>query len=336
MAQSTLEIDEVRADDPAAVDAVFEIVNESVRADLPDLPPNCRYQYDMQWLIPPPRAVRRRFLARHGDEPVGVAELDLPRHDNLDKAHVDVRVHPAHRRRGIGRALFAHATAAARADGRTGVLGFSPVAAGPSGFAEAAGVTNRLLDARRRLLLADVDEGTLDRLYAEGVAKSAGYALVHWGATLPEEYVEDLAALDSSFLEETPMGELDYQPERVDAERLRTQQAAFVAWGARRYEAGLVHEATGRLVAWTAIRVTRTVGWHAWQLITLVHPAHRGHRLGLVAKVANLRAMRAAEPAVTTIDTFNAADNSYMIAINEAMGFRFADHWANWQGAIAP
>ncbi|MER7273338.1 GNAT family N-acetyltransferase [Dactylosporangium sp. NPDC000244] len=332
MTPHTLEIVEVRADDPAAVDAAFEIVGESVHADRPDLPPECRYQYDMQWRVPPPREFRHRFLARQGGEPVGAVQLDLPRHENLDKAHVDIHVRPAHRRRGVGRALFAHAAAVARADGRTRVLGFGP--AEPAGFAESCGMTNGLLDARRRLLLADADEAALDRLYAEGRARAAGYRLVHWGDALPEEHVEDLAALDSSFVTETPMGELDYEPERVDAERLRTQHAAFVAWGSRRYEAGLVHEASGRLVAWTAIRVARTVDWHAWQLITLVHPAHRGRRLGIVAKVANLRAMRAAEPAVTTIDTFNAADNSYMIAINEAMGFRLVDHWANWQGPI--
>ncbi|WP_433213641.1 GNAT family N-acetyltransferase [Dactylosporangium sp. CS-047395] len=335
MAQSTLEIVEVSADDPAAVDAAFTIVGASLHADLPDLPPECRYQFDMQFRVPPPRGPRTLLLARDGDEPVGVAQVDLTAHDNFDKAVVDVHVHPAHRRRGVGRALFAQAGAVARADGRTTVLGFSPTGAAPSAFAASLGLTNGLLDARRRLLLADVDQAALDRLEADALARAAGYRLVHWGDTLPDEHVEDLAALDSSFMAETPMGDLVYEPEKVDAARLREQHAAFVAWGSRRYETGLIHEATGRMVAWTAIKVARTVDWHAWQLITLVHPAHRGHRLGLVAKLANLRTMRAAEPGVTVIDTFNAADNSYMIAINEAMGFRFVDLWANWQGPLA-
>ncbi|WP_433055402.1 GNAT family N-acetyltransferase [Dactylosporangium sp. CS-033363] len=335
MAQSTLEIVEVGADDPAAVDAAFAIAGASVGADLPDFPPECRYQYDMQFRVPPTRGPRRYFLARDGAEPVGVVQVDLPRHDNLDKAVIDINVHPDHRRRGIGRALFAHASAAARAEGRTGVFGFSPMTDASSGFAAAYGLTNGLLDARRRLVVADLDEAALDRMYADGLAKAAGYRLVHWGDTLPEEYVEDLAALDSSFLAESPMGELEYEPENVDAARVRAQHAANTAWGWRRYETGLVHEASGRLVAWTAIKAARTIDWHAWQMITLVHPAHRGHRLGIVAKVANLRRMQAGEPAVTVIDTFNAADNSYMIAINEAMGFRFVDLWANWQGALA-
>ncbi|MFI5906167.1 GNAT family N-acetyltransferase [Dactylosporangium sp. NPDC051541] len=334
MSPTTLEIVEVRADDPAAVDAVYDVLVAALRADRPELPPLCRYQYERQFEVPAPATKRSFYLARHGDEPVGVAQLDLPHLDNLDKAHVDLYVRPDARRQGIGRALYTHALVPARADGRTSVLGFSPEGDGPNGFAAAAGLRNGLLDARRRLDLADIDDAALDHMYAEGLVKAAGYRLVQWSNELPEEYVEDLAALDSSFLAETPMGELDYEPEQVDAARLRQLYRAFAAWGARRYECGLVHEATGQLVAWTALRVAKTVDWHCWQLITLVHPAHRGHRLGLVAKVANLRTLRAAEPAVTVIDTFNAADNSYMIAINEAMGFRFRDTWANWQGPM--
>jgi GNAT superfamily N-acetyltransferase len=334
MSPTTLEIVEVQADDPAAIDAVYDVLSAAQRADRAELPPTCRYQHVRQFDVAAPGSVRSTFLARHGDEAVGALQLDLPQLDNLDKAQVDLFVRPGERRRGIGRALYAHAGSVARAAGRTAVLGFSPDADGPSGFATSAGLRNGLLDARRRLDLTDVDEAALERMYADGLAKSAGYRMVQWGNELPEEYLEDLAGLDSSFLTESPMGDLELEPEQVDAEHLRQLYRAFTAWGARRYETGLVHEASGRLVAWTAMRVARTVDWHSWQLITLVHPAHRGRRLGVVAKVANLRALRAAEPAVTTVDTFNAADNSYMITINEAMGFRFRDHWINWQGPL--
>ncbi|MGI5246840.1 GNAT family N-acetyltransferase [Dactylosporangium sp. CA-139066] len=334
MAQSTLEIVEVRADDPAAIDAAYEINEAAQRADVPDFPPECRFLHRATFAVPPPADERHVYLALDGDTPAGTLQLDLPRLDNLDKANVELSVRPEHRRRGIGRALAAHAAGVARAAGRTGWLGFSLDAAAPSAFSAALGLTNGLTDARRRLLLADVDEAAVDRLHAEGLERAAGYSVVQWRNDLPSEYLDDLAALDSSFIAETPMGELAYEPQNVTAERMRRQYEAFAAWGTRRYETGIVHDATGRLVAWTAMRVAKTVDWHAWQLITLVHPAHRGHRLGIVAKVANLRAMRAAEPAVTTIDTFNAASNSFMISINEAMGFRFREYWSNWQGPI--
>lgn len=73
---------------------------------------------------------------------------------------------------------------------------------------------------------------------------------------------------------------------------------------------------------------------HAWQHITIVDPAHRGHRLGMWVKLANLRYTRGEEPALRNIDTWNAATNSHMIAINEALGFRAVEGWAEYQHEI--
>ena len=74
-----------------------------------------------------------------------------------------------------------------------------------------------------------------------------------------------------------------------------------------------------------------TVADHAWQFLTVVDPAHRGHRLGLAVKLANLRYALGHEPALRVIDTWNAAANRHMIAINEALGFRPVDVWSKWQ-----
>jgi GNAT superfamily N-acetyltransferase len=46
-----------------------------------------------------------------------------------------------------------------------------------------------------------------------------------------------------------------------------------------------------------------------------------GHRLGLWIKLADLEPLVREHPEVQAIDTFNADDNRWMIAINEAMGF---------------
>ena len=40
--------------------------------------------------------------------PAGYLGLDLPQLDNTDNATVDMVVHPAYRRRGVGRALHEH------------------------------------------------------------------------------------------------------------------------------------------------------------------------------------------------------------------------------------
>jgi GNAT superfamily N-acetyltransferase len=337
-----LSIVELDADDPAAVDAAFTIGNAAILADLPDFAPACRFEHEARLRLPMPYADRHTFLAFLDGEPVGVSVLDLPVYDNLDKSILDVLVLEQHRRRGVGRALYEHAVAFGRARGRTSIMGFSVITdrdGAPIGasapFAAAVGQENKLLDVRRRLDLAGADDAELARLLAESRPKAAGYSVVQWGSAPPEELLDDLALLDSSFLDEAPKGDLDYEPEKVDADRLRRTYTTRASYGGRPYETGVIHEASGRLVAWSALRVARTVDWHAWQLITLVHPAHRGHRLGVISKVVNLQTLREHEPAVRMIDTFNAEVNAHMIAINEAMGFRAVDRWANWQASVA-
>ena len=64
---------------------------------------------------------------------------------------------------------------------------------------------------------------------------------------------------------------------------------------------------------------------------TLVAPAHRGRRLGLRIKIANLDLLLREHPRVHAIDTYNAAENRYMIAINEALGFVPACRVGAWE-----
>ena len=85
------------------------------------------------------------------------------------------------------------------------------------------------------------------------------------------------------------------------------------------------------MVAVTTIASQRSTPWHAWQWITLVDPPHRGHRLGALVKLANLKSARTVQPELRVIDTWNAAVNEHMIAINEQMGYRAVDAGVNWQ-----
>jgi len=65
----------------------------------------------------------------------------------------------------------------------------------------------------------------------------------------------------------------------------------------------------------------------AWghQGITAVTRPHRGHRLGLLIKAALLEWLAGAEPLLERLETTNAEVNSYMIAVNEALGYRLAE-----------
>ena len=55
---------------------------------------------------------------------------------------------------------------------------------------------------------------------------------------------------------------------------------------------------------------------------TAVARAHRGHRLGLLLKIDMLHWLAEAEPQLEVIETWNQADNAYMINVNEAIGYR--------------
>jgi hypothetical protein len=64
---------------------------------------------------------------------------------------------------------------------------------------------------------------------------------------------------------------------------------------------------------------------------TIVEPTHRGRGLGLVLKSWNHDAVARAHPELRWISTWNAASNSFMIDVNERLGYRVAEKWTEWQ-----
>jgi GNAT superfamily N-acetyltransferase len=270
---------------------------------------------------------------------LGYARIDLPLLDNLENAEVEIDVDPAHRRRGAGRALFAAVVDRARELGRKHLAGMAveQMPGGPprhnagGAFAEAMGCTMALAEVRRRLDVTAVDRAVLDDLLKQAWSRADGYSLLRWSGAAPEDVVADVAYLDGRLIQDAPMGDLAWEPEKIDAARFRANEAAIVRHRRRAYHTGVRHDATGRLVAWTTIGRGEDHDSHAFQWITIVDPEHRGHRLGTIVKVENLYHAMRQEPKLAMIDTWNAASNRHMISINEAMGFRAVDSWANWQ-----
>jgi GNAT superfamily N-acetyltransferase len=323
--------------DGAAAEQAYQIMlaAEAQEVDLP----LCRDAVFGTFRHPWPGNHRERFLAYVEGVAVGYLEVSLPTLDNLENAELEVNVLPAYRRRGIGRMLFEHATAVARENGRKRLQAMS-VQSLPGGvkrdeagvgFAESLGFKAALTDVRRRLVVSTVDDAVLADLLAKAWERAAGYSLVQWRDEAPEEYINDIAYLDGRLFSDAPSGDLALEAQKMDAARIRAGEVARMARKRRLYQTGVRHDATDRLVAFTALDFTNTVPEHALQQITIVDPDHRGHRLGTVVKVANYQFVREREPAMERIDTWNAGVNDYMISINEAMGFRPLDGWVNWQ-----
>jgi len=343
----TIHVTPLARTDIAGLEAFNAIETAAQREDVPDFPvlstraSLIRLRHD--W----PGQRSHLFLAadRTGpDQPVGVLRVDLPQLDNTELASLNLSVHPAHRRRGVGRALYEAAVAFARENGRR-VIHAETVTTVPGGpprdpgdghraFAEAMGAKLGLVEVRRRLDLDTVDRSGWDEASADASTHAAGYSCVRWTGTTPDDLIAEVAALDSRLNLDAPMGDLTIEAERIDAARTREVEEAIRIRGRRPYHCGLRHDASGALAAWTHLTYDPDQTEHAWQQITIVDPAHRGHRLGMSVKLENLRHALAHEPGTRWIDTWNAAENTHMIAINEALGFRPVDGWQIWQAEI--
>jgi GNAT superfamily N-acetyltransferase len=326
--------------DPAAVEGAYQVEVAAVANDLPDFPRPSRRRFEASLRIPWPGQESTHWIARtETGEVVGHLSVELPTLDNLENASIGPFVLPAYRRSGIGRALYEHGVAYVRERGRRRLTAFTPFALpggdprdpGPSAFAEAVGMHSALQEIRRRLDLSTVDWAVLDGMLAGAHAKAGGYSLVRWRNIVPEEHVEGVAALDSDFLNEAPLGDLVLEAEKIDVGRIRAVEKTRELYGRTVVGTAAVHDATGQVVALSDLVRNEDQAEYVGQGITLVHPAHRGHRLGLLTKIENLRYAMTELPGMRYIDTWNAAVNAHMIAINEQMGFRPVDAWHNWQ-----
>jgi GNAT superfamily N-acetyltransferase len=261
---------------------------------------------------------------------VGALRLILPVKDNPTVAVVDLAVHPAHRRRGIGTVLLEEAVALAAARGRTELI-TEVVEPGPGtagrGFALRHGWTCDLLETRRDLTLP-ADEALLSDVAAEAARASARYDVVTWRDRTPDALLEDRALLERRMTTDAPHGDLPVEEEDWDGERVREYETSHIARGRTVLSAGAVTD--GRLVGFTDLQIPLAQPQRAHQAGTLVLREHRGHRLGARMKVAVLRELTAAFPDVRCISTYNAEDNAPMVAVNEALGFRPAGQLSTW------
>jgi hypothetical protein len=202
-------------------------------------------------------------------------------------------------------------------------------APGPA-FATGLGATRALDEIRRTLDLHDLDETRLDALEAEARSRSAGYETQSWIGPTPEYLVDDHAQLMGRMSVDAPMGDLDWEPEAWDADRIREQERLTAEQRRTRLMTAVRHQKSGRLVAFSSMGVSQLQADPAYQWDTIVLREHRGHRLGMLAKVVNTRLLLKEVPEARRIVTWNAESNSHMVAINDVLGFRPVERLAEW------
>jgi RimJ/RimL family protein N-acetyltransferase len=154
---------------------------------------------------------------------------------------------------------------------------------------------------------------------------------VQWRDAVPEEIIEDVAALQSRLMLDAPTGDLAVEQQMYDADRIRNQVATEVRRGHRSYSTAARHDATGQIVARTKLAFETDEDAHARQRITIVEPAHRGRRLGQIVKSANHVYAQAHQPALRVVEAWNAEENTHMRAVNTTLGFQPVDRWSVFQ-----
>ena len=278
----------------------------------------------------------RCLVARRGSELVGVADLETFRRENPHVARLDVRVPPAHRRRGVGTAIVEAAARLAEAEGRT-ELGGMDEAPVRTGFADAAGPFARrlgfvpALPMVRRTLALPLSTERAGLLRDDPRAAPKGYTLLTWADRWPDEYLEDRCEFGRRMSTDVPVGEQELDEEEWDPARVRALEANLAAQDRGKVTTVARNDDSGRLVAFSEIVVPLGAPESAWQHDTLVVREDRGHSLGFATKVANLWALMERHPAVRSVSTWNAAENEHMIAVNDAMGFEVLAHSVYWR-----
>jgi GNAT superfamily N-acetyltransferase len=311
--------------DPARIEAPLLDALHACRAairshDQPDDPP-CLFAETAGFLQPDALGERRTWAAVEGDQVLGRARLALAdRSSNPHASDIDLEVRPDVRRGGVGRALLDVCIDYARNDGRTMMSGEEMHDTGAA-FATAVGAELAMENSYSRLTLADAN---VDFPVAEG------YRLVRSTDRLPEEYLVSYAAVKED-MADAPIGSLDINPWRWDAKRVRHLEDAIRNQGRMFHTVIAVHESSNEVAALTEVVLWPDSDQRGDQNDTIVARAHRGHGLGLAVKADMIRWMRTEHPTLREIETWNAADNTYMLAVNTKLGFTVAGTEREWQ-----
>lgn len=276
-----------------------------------------------------------------------------PTVDNNHLAYIGVDVRRSAQGKGIGTTLLSTLEDLDQSAGRTTLLSWTmhpsvgddvdayvpPTGVGrvgkdaTAGFALARGYVLEQAERHSQLNLP-ISPDTVEELRAKALEKAGGYSVHMWEGTTPDHLIERMVDLRRRMSVDAPSAGIAFEEENWSVERIRESDADSKEAGRVVFWSVAEHDESGELVAYTAVDTMPAHPEYAYQQDTLVHGDHRGHRLGMLVKLANIEQVMRACPEVKRVHTWNAGENSYMLAINVAMGFFPASVEGAWQKRI--
>jgi GNAT superfamily N-acetyltransferase len=334
-------VEQIDPHDDEAFDAWFAVMEATDTERAPDKPGWQRPER-LAMALDEDGPEQHRCLSAFGDngETLGIGDLTMYRRENSHLAELSVAVLPSARRKGIGTAIVEEAERLALQAGRRELGGMDEVPV-RAGYEDAAAVFAPRLGfvpaqhMVRRELQVPLDPERLRALVEDARSNPRDYSLITFTDRWPDAFIADRCELGRRMSTDIPLGEQERDEEVWDEARVRHMEASLAAQNRAKVTTAAVHDATGRVVAFTEIVIPLGAPESAWQHDTLVIAEHRGHGLGFATKVTNVVAVTYAYPAVRTVSTWNAAENEHMIAVNEAMGFGVTAHSTFWLKKLA-
>ena len=292
------------------------------------------------------------------DSVVGSAYMIMPTRSNQHLCHLELNVHPKHQGLGVGTALLEEVERLAAGHGRTTIIvstdhrgeppaGAAGVLEPPTGSGRIAADDRAATFALRHgyvleqaerysVLQLPVPPDRVAALRSDAAARAGEeYRLVHWTGGAPQEWLDDVAHLNTRMSTDAPLGGLEIEEDPWDAERVRRAEQDVAAASHGHVTVAVEHVPTGTLAAFTRVEYPLDQPEVVFQEDTLVLREHRGRRLGMLVKAAMLERLSEVRPRARRIHTWNAEENAYMLAINVALGFRPTGVAGAWQKSLA-